>query len=65
MEKSEGELRQMVLDFINAKAHVRDEAALVWLLQRTVAALLTLYPPERASGEIHRHLNQILSEPMP
>ncbi len=63
--RRDNQLREVVADYIAAKAHVRDEAALVWLLQRTVAALLTLYPPERASGEIHRHLNQILSEPMP
>ena len=58
-------LREMVADFIAAKAQVRDEAALVWLLQRTVAALLTLYPPKRASEEIRRHVNQMLSEPRP
>jgi hypothetical protein len=56
-------LREMVADFIAAKAHVRDEAALVWLLQRTVATLLTLYPRERASEEIRRRVNQILPDP--
>lgn len=56
-------LREMVADFIAAKAQALDEAALVRLLQRTLAALLTLYPRERAAGEIRRHVNQILSEP--
>lgn len=59
----DNELREMVADFIAAKAQARDEAALVWLLQRTLAALLTLYPRERAAGEIRRHLNQILPDP--
>jgi len=56
-------LREMVADFIAAKAQALDEAALVWLLQRTVAALLTLYPRGRAAGEIRRHVNQILPDP--
>ena len=56
-------LREMVADFIAEKAQLRDEAALVWLLQRTVATLLTLYPPERASEEIRRRVNQILPDP--
>lgn len=56
-------LRELASDFIAARANARDEAALVWLLQRTVAALLTLYPKERAAAEIRRHVNQILSEP--
>lgn len=56
-------LREIVADFIASRAQALDEAALVWLLQRTVAALLTLYPRERAAGEIRRHLNQILPGP--
>jgi len=60
MEKSEGELRERVLDFINAKAEARDEPALVWLLQRTVIALVELYPPERAAETVRHHVDQAL-----
>ncbi len=60
MEKSEGELREMVLDFINVKAEARDEPALVWLLQRTVIALVMLYPPESVSETVWHHVDQAL-----
>lgn len=59
----ENELREIVADFIAAKAQARDEAALVWLLQRTVATLLTLYPRGTAAGEIRRRVDQILPDP--
>ena len=57
------DLREIVADFIAAKAQLRDEAALVWLLQRTVATLLSLYPRETAAAEIRRRVNQILPDP--
>ncbi len=38
-EKWEGELREMVADFIRVKTETRDESALTWVLQRTVFAL--------------------------
>ncbi len=60
MEKSEGQLREMVLDFISAKAQARDEAALVWLLQRTVVALVTIYPPETAAQTVRHYVDQAL-----
>ncbi len=60
MEKSEGELRERVLGFINTKAEARDEAALVWLLQRTAIALLELYPPESAAETVRHHVGQAL-----
>lgn len=56
-------IREVVADFVAAKAQALDEAALVWLLQRTVAALLTQYPRKRAAGEMRRHMNQVMSEP--
>lgn len=61
----ENAVRNIVADYIAAKAQARDEPALVWLLQRTVAALMSLYPRERAAAEIRRQVNQILSEPEP
>ncbi len=47
-------IREVAADFIAAKAQALDEAALVWLLQGTVAALLTQYPGKRAAGEMRR-----------
>ena len=56
------ELRETVLGFINAKAQARDEAALVWMLQRTILALLNVYPQETGPGMIRHHVNQVLPE---
>lgn len=60
MEKSEGQLRETVINFIRAKAQSRDEAALVWLLQRTAVTLMTIYPPETAAQTVRDHVDQAL-----
>ena len=36
----EGELREMVSDFIALKAEARDEAALTWVFQRVIMELV-------------------------
>jgi hypothetical protein len=59
-QRRNDELRETVLDFINAKAQARDEAALVWLLQRTILALVSLYPHETGPDMIRHHVNQVL-----
>jgi len=56
------ELRETVLGFITSKTQTRDEAALVWLLQRTVLALLSIYPRETGPGMIRHHVNRVLPE---
>jgi hypothetical protein len=56
------ELRESVSAFINSKVEARDEAALVWLLQRTVFALREVYPADRGAKMIRRHVDQVLSE---
>lgn len=61
-QRRNDELRETVLGFITSKAQTRDEAALVWLLQRTILALLSLYPSETGPGMIRRHVNQVLPE---
>jgi len=58
----EGVLRQGVSDFIDLKLQERDEAALVWLLQRTIHALLQLYPPKKAAQEVRRRVEEMLPE---
>ncbi len=62
MRNKEGVLRQAVSDFIDLKLQGRDEAALVWLLQRTIHALLQLYPPKNAAQEIRRRVEKMLPE---
>jgi len=53
-------MRQAVSDFIDLKLEARDEAALVWLLQRTIHALLQLYPAKNAAREIRRRVEEML-----
>ena len=62
MRNKEGVLRQAVSDFIGMKLQGRDEAALVWLLQRTIHALLQLYPPKKAAQEVRRRVEEMLPE---
>ena len=62
MQNKEGVLRQGVSDFIDLKLQERDEAALVWLLQRTIHALLQLYPPKKAAQEVRRRVEEMLPE---
>jgi DNA polymerase III delta subunit len=62
VRNKEGVLRQAVSDFIDLKLQGRDEAALVWLLQRTIHALLQLYPPKNAAQEIRRRVEEMLPE---
>jgi len=62
VRNKEGVLRQGVSDFIDLKLQERDEAALVWLLQRTIHALLQLYPPKKAAQEIRRRVEEMLPE---
>ena len=62
MRSKEGALRQAVSDYIDLKVQVRDEAALVWLLQRTIHALLQVYPPKKAAQEIRRRIDEMLPE---
>ncbi len=52
------ELRNKCLDFITASTLTRDEAGLVWLLQKTVLALRELVSPDQI---LHR-VRQILPE---
>jgi len=60
VRNKEGVLRQAVSDFIDLKLQERDEAALVWLLQRTIHALLQLYPPKKAAQEIRRRVEEMV-----
>ena len=62
VQNKEGVLRQGVSDFIDLKLQERDEAALVWLLQRTIHALLQLYPPKKAAQEVRRRVEEMLPE---
>jgi len=62
VQNKEGVLRQGVSDFIDLKLKERDEAALVWLLQRTIHALLQLYPPKKAAQEVRRRVEEMLPE---
>jgi hypothetical protein len=62
VRNKEGVLRQGVSDFIDLKLQERDEAALVWLLQRTIHALLQLYPPKKAAQEVRRRVEEMLPE---
>ena len=41
-KKWEGQLRQMVCDFIALKAEARDEAALTWVFQRVIIELVAI-----------------------
>lgn len=59
-QRRNDELRETVLDFINAKAEVRDEAALVWMLQRTILALVSIYLHETGPGMIRHQVDQVL-----
>ena len=61
-QRRNDELRETVLGFINSKARTRDEAALVWMLQRTIVALLSIYPHETGPGMIRHHIDQVLPE---
>jgi len=62
VQNKEGVLRQGVSDFIDLKLKERDEAALVWLLQRTIHTLLQLYPPKKAAQEVRRRVEEMLPE---
>jgi hypothetical protein len=60
VRNKEGVLRQAVSDFIDLKIRVRDEAALIWLLQRTIHALLQLHPTKKAAQKIRRRIEEML-----
>lgn len=59
-QRRNDELRESVLAFINSKVQARDEAALVWMLQRTILALLNIYPADVGVRMIRRHVDQVL-----
>jgi hypothetical protein len=54
----EGDLREMVVQFIAAKVQGRDEAALTWLLQRVVMALSDI-------GVAHERILRRVRETLP
>lgn len=60
MNTTDEQLRNSVSEWIERKARAKDEAALVWALQRVIYALTQCYPSDTAGQLIRKAVNDVL-----